>query len=84
MKDMVTFDVKVYSKGRKGFNFPMAKAEQLGYKRARPFHIDLKIAALSAKYRNIPFESGTEIRKSEIFRSLESGDEIHVIACKSK
>ena len=84
MKHMVTFDVKVYSKGRKAFNFPMAKAEQLGYKRGKPFYVDLKIAAPPAKYRNIPFESGTEIRKSEIFRSLESGDEIHVIASKSK
>jgi hypothetical protein len=84
MKDVVMFDVKVYSKGRKGFNFPMAKAEKLGYKRGKPFHVDLKIAALSAKYCDIPFESGTEIRKSEIFRSLESGNEIHVIARKSK
>lgn len=61
MKRTVTFDVKIYAKGRRGFNFPISKAEKLGYKRGKAFHVDLIISNPHGEYRAVPFTSGTEI-----------------------
>jgi hypothetical protein len=84
MKQTVTFDSKVYSKGRKGFNFPMSRAEELGYKRGKSFRVDLIITNPREEYRAVPFTSGTEIRTPGIFINREFGDEIRVTARKSK
>jgi hypothetical protein len=80
----VTFNAKLYSKGRLGFNFPVTKAEELGYKRGEPFHVDLTITNPNGKYRCVPFTSGTEIRKPGVFVNREFGDAIRVTANKSK
>ena len=84
MERTVTFDVRIYSKGRKGFNFPMSKAEELGYQRGKPFRVDFIISNPHGEYRSVPFTSGTEIRRATVFVNRDFGDEIRVTACRSK
>jgi hypothetical protein len=84
MKQETRFEAKIYSKGRIGFNFPLLRAKELGYKHGEPFSVDLAITNPNKKYFDVPFTSGTEIRIPRVFVGRALGDEIRVIANRSK